>query len=199
MHVTDAALALVREALDAPGDGTSSSSGLRVAVSGTRGAQYTYDVSVADIGGEEDVLRYDQDGVTIMVPLDSVVALHGATLDVIGALDARGLVVRNPNRPGRRDPVGWSPSGTVRERVEQVLEEIVNPQLALHDGHASLVGLTDGDTRVVVTMDGRCQGCAVSPVTLGASIRRSILELVPEVVEVVDATDHSAGASPYYR
>jgi Fe/S biogenesis protein NfuA len=35
-------------------------------------------------------------------------------------------------------------------------------------------------------------------VTLSEGIKRMILEAIPEVVDVVDATDHAAGESPFY-
>jgi Fe/S biogenesis protein NfuA len=35
-------------------------------------------------------------------------------------------------------------------------------------------------------------------VTLKAGIERLIKEEIPEVGEVVDTTDHSSGANPYY-
>ena len=47
-------------------------------------------------------------------------------------------------------------------------------------------------------MVGWCQGCAVSALTLCEGIEKSIVQHVPEITEVVDATDHTAGANPYY-
>ena len=54
------------------------------------------------------------------------------------------------------------------------------------------------DATVYVSMGGGCQGCAMSQATLTEGIRASILEAIPEVTEVVDATDHSAGENPFY-
>ena len=62
---------------------------------------------------------------------------------------------------------------------------------------ASLVEIVDG-SKAVVTMGGGCQGCAVSALTLREGIQKSILEHVPEITEVVDATDHDAGVNPFY-
>ena len=47
-------------------------------------------------------------------------------------------------------------------------------------------------------MGGGCQGCAVSAMTLRDGIERAIKENVPEITEVVDATDHDAGENPFY-
>ena len=38
----------------------------------------------------------------------------------------------------------------------------------------------------------------MSAATLTEGIRSAILEAVPEILEVVDATDHSAGENPFY-
>ena len=54
------------------------------------------------------------------------------------------------------------------------------------------------ETTVFVSMGGGCQGCAMSAATLREGITASILESIPEVVEVIDVTDHDAGATPYY-
>ena len=47
-------------------------------------------------------------------------------------------------------------------------------------------------------MGGGCQGCAVSAMTLRDGIEKAILQHVPEITEVVDATDHEAGENPFY-
>ena len=77
-----------------------------------------------------------------------------------------------------------------------VLDRAINPALASHGGYADLVGVEG--TRVLITMGGGCQGCAASAMTLQDGIRRMLMEALPEISEVVDATDHSAGANPFY-
>jgi Fe/S biogenesis protein NfuA len=59
-----------------------------------------------------------------------------------------------------------------------------------------LVDVTD-DT-IYVRMSGGCQGCSASAATLRMGVERMVKEEVPEVREVVDLTDHDAGANPYY-
>jgi Fe/S biogenesis protein NfuA len=54
------------------------------------------------------------------------------------------------------------------------------------------------DNRVYLQMGGGCQGCGAADVTLKQGIERLIKEEIPEVAEVLDATDHSAGSNPYY-
>jgi len=168
--------------------------GLRVAITGTRGADYVYDLSFETVAEAEVV--YQQDELTVMVPYDSAEALHGATLDLPTQADQGGLVIRNPNRPDPLAGISLELTGTIAEQVTQLLNQQINPALAAHGGFASLVGV-EGD-RVFVTMGGGCQGCAVSAMTLREGIERSIKENIPAVTEVVDATDHDAGETPYY-
>ena len=81
-------------------------------------------------------------------------------------------------------------------KIEQLLEKTVNPMLASHGGFATLIGV---DTHTAyVTMGGGCQGCSMSQATLTEGIQRAIVEAVPEITDVVDATDHSAGDNPFY-
>lgn len=171
---------------------------LRVAVTGTNGPEYAYDLSFEDRSvGDDDHLVYQQGDLVVMVPKDSVDALWGATLDLPSTPGQGGLVIRNPNRPDPLADIDIELSGTVAERIEQLLAQSINPSLAAHGGFASLVEILDG-TRAVVSMGGGCQGCAVSALTLREGIEKSIVQHVPEITEVVDATDHTAGANPYY-
>ena len=173
--------------------------GLRVEVTGTAGVEYSYDLAldpVADAVADDHV--HTAGGLTVMVPDASVDRLRGATLDVPSVPGQGGLVIRNPNRPNPLGDVGrLELTGDVSQKVTQLLDMSINPALASHGGYAELVDVRD-DGAVVVTMGGGCQGCAMSQATLSEGIRRAILEAVPEVTEVVDATDHTAGENPYY-
>lgn len=196
LRVSDAALHKVLDILSAEDD--PSALGLRVEVSGINGAEYAYDVSFEELATTEEAMRYEQGELTVMIPVDSVDSLWGATLDLPSTPGQGGLVIRNPNRPDPLTKYDVELSGTVRERLEQLLAQMINPSLAAHGGFAELVDVIDGDTKAVITMGGGCQGCAVSAMTLREGIQKSILEYVPEITEVVDATDHDAGENPFY-
>jgi len=81
--------------------------------------------------------------------------------------------------------------------VAKVLEEQISPGLAGHGGFVSLDRMEDNVA--YVTLGGGCQGCAMSQMTLKQSIEVKLRELVPEVVAVEDATDHSGGQKPFYQ
>jgi Fe/S biogenesis protein NfuA len=194
--VTDQALAKIlelRAAEDDP-DGL----GLRIEVTGVRGADFTYDLSFEplDERAEDDVVQ-EHRGLAVVVPADSVDNLLGATLDLPSKADQGGLVLRNPNRPSTPslgDPIELT--GTTEEKVRQLLDQQVNPAIAAHGGYASVVKVEDD--KAYITMGGGCQGCAMSAMTLRQGIESAILGAVPEITEVVDTTDHSVGENPYY-
>ena len=195
--VTDAARAAVLDIRDREDD--AAALGLRVEVTGTAGVEYTYDLAldpVADAAADDRI--HAAGGLTVIVPGASVDLLRGATLDVPSMPGQGGLLIRNPNRP---NPLGdmerLELTGDVSQKVQQLLDVSVNPALASHGGFAELVAVRD-DGAVVVTMGGGCQGCSMSQATLSEGIRRAILEAIPEVAEVIDATDHTAGENPYY-
>jgi Fe/S biogenesis protein NfuA len=172
--------------------------GLRIEVTGVQGPEYTYDltfdpVTVADSDAGD--LIEQQGDLPVIVPADSIDALRGATLD-LPASNNQGLVLRNPNRPDPLSGAHIELTGTVDERVKQLLDEQINPALAMHGGYAEL-DRVEGEV-AYVTMGGGCQGCAVSAMTLREGITRSIKEAVPEITDVVDITDHAMGENPYY-
>lgn len=169
---------------------------LRVEVTGTSGVEYAYDLSFDPMAeAEEGDVQYRQGELPVIVPMGSIEQLTGATLD-LPAGGGPGLVLRNPNRPDPLSGKHLELTGSVAEQVEQLLTEQINPALAAHGGFAELKGV-DGD-KVYVTMGGGCQGCAVSAMTLRDGIARSITEAIPEVTEVIDTTDHTAGENPFY-
>jgi len=81
--------------------------------------------------------------------------------------------------------------------IQEILERSINPALASHGGWVKLRRIEGQD--VYVEMGGGCQGCASSRATMKFGIERAIKEAVPQVRNVIDATDHDAGTNPYYR
>jgi Fe/S biogenesis protein NfuA len=173
--------------------------GLRIEVTGVRGPEYTYDLTfdpVAEADTEAGDVVQRQGDLAVIIPADSTDALRGATLDLPSTSGQAGLVLRNPNRPDPLSGAHLELSGTTAEKVQQLLDQQVNPSLAMHGGFAGLDRVEDDV--VYVTMGGGCQGCAVSAMTLREGIARSIQEAIPEVKEVVDVTDHALGENPFY-
>ena len=193
--VTPEAVARILELREAEDD--PAGLGLRVEVTGTAGVEYAYDLTFDAVAEADDAdAVYQQGDLPVVIPTGSIEQLSGATLDV-PAGGGPGLVLRNPNRPDPLSGKHLELTGTIAEQVQQLLGEQINPALAAHGGFAELAGVEG--TVVYVTMGGGCQGCAVSAMTLRDGIARSIREAIPEVTDVVDTTDHTAGENPFYQ
>jgi Fe/S biogenesis protein NfuA len=54
------------------------------------------------------------------------------------------------------------------------------------------------DNKVYVSFGGGCHGCGMVNVTLKNGVEARIKEVIPEIEEVVDTTDHSSGMNPFY-
>lgn len=165
------------------------------------GFEYGYDLYFDDEGAIRDGDLIQEEGeLKVVVTADSVDKLNGATLDLSQNLLNPGWVVDNPNSPSPAVGGGIKPedlTGTVEERVVQVLDKVVNPAIAMHGGRADLVAVEDGT--VFVQLSGGCQGCGLATVTLSQGIEVSLKEAIPEIERVVDTTDHAEGANPYYE
>jgi Fe-S cluster biogenesis protein NfuA len=88
------------------------------------------------------------------------------------------------------------PSEAMRARVQQVLDEQINPGVASHGGFVELLDVQDDN--IFIRMGGGCQGCGAADITLKQGIERLIREAVPQVREVLDTTDHASGQNPFY-
>ncbi|HEV7587747.1 MAG TPA: NifU family protein [Longimicrobium sp.] len=144
---------------------------------------------------EKTEIAINLEGIRVLLNLDTSNLLSGATVDWGG----EGFSVATP--APRRAPVtttGGTPgvAGPLADRVQRVLDELVNPRIAAHGGAVELVDVTD-DT-IYVRMSGGCQGCSASAATLRQGVERMVKDEVPEVRDVVDLTDHESGANPYY-
>ena len=85
----------------------------------------------------------------------------------------------------------------LRAEVERLLQTEIGPYVASHGGSIEVVDVKG--SAVYVNMSGGCQGCASASVTLKQGIEQIIFERIPQISQVVDITDHTAGMDPYYR
>ena len=147
---------------------------------------------------ERTEIAVNVDGIRVFLNLDTSNLLSGAQIDWVEENGGSGFRVHDPKaRPiPAREPAELRISGPLVERIQQVFDEVINPGIAAHGGHVELVDVSD-DT-LYIRMGGGCQGCAASQATLRMGIERMVREQVPEIVEIVDVTDHEAGLTPYY-
>jgi Fe/S biogenesis protein NfuA len=198
LTVADTALATVLDVR--AGEDDPAGTALRVAITGSNMTDFVYalDLIAVSEANDDDVVyqQGDHDELTVVVPADSVDRMTGATLDVPSNGAAGGLVIRNPNTPDPLAGLDLDLSGELPDKVRAVLDQAINPALASHGGFAQLVGIED--TKVFVTMGGGCQGCAASAMTLRDGIKSMLMDSLPEITDVIDATDHAAGENPFY-
>jgi len=144
-------------------------------------------------------------GVTSVLVAESVVTVgkHSAASwaelkPAIGAAIRTQLLTGVPallETPCNTSP-GSRTDEDVRALVQELLDRQVNRSIAGHGGRISIVALRDGN--LFITMSGGCQGCAASQVTLKQGFEVMVRRLAPEIVNIIDTTDHSAGDQPFY-
>lgn len=76
----------------------------------------------------------------------------------------------------------------ILDAVEKIMAEEINPALATHGGGAEISSVKDG--KVYVELQGGCRGCMGARMTMKSGIERLLKERIPDVQEVIDATDH---------
>lgn len=170
--------------------------GLRIAGVGANGFIYeTAFLRPADITEEDHIEQHGD--VPVAIAADSIDNLRGSVLDLAGDPANPGLVLRNPNPATPPITEGdVELTGSIEERVQQLIELYINPSIAAHGGFVTLAGI-DGD-QALVELGGGCQGCGLAAMTLRQGIESSIKHHVPEILEVVDVTDHTAGENPFF-
>ena len=152
--------------------------------------------SVIARGGEIRVLGVEGAIVTL-----EVTGSPGAALPLMGRIEAliRRAVpeiveVRIVGPAAAATPT--TGAGDVAALVRSVLDRDINPVIAAHRGHASIVEVKDGWVRL--RLEGGCQGCSLAEVTLRQGIEPLLREKVAGIVGLIDVTDHEAGREPFY-
>ena len=191
IQFTDLARDAVLRFADMGGD---SEPAVRIQVASPSPLDPRYEITLIDDDEKcEEDLVFGQQGFDVVVDPESAKLLDGASVDWVESLQESGFKVENPNLA----PIGSKPlEGPLAERVQQVIDQYVNPGVAQHGGHVTLVEVRDDI--VYLQMGGGCQGCGMASVTLSQGIERILKEQVPEIVGIQDVTNHSAGDSPYF-
>ena len=94
-------------------------------------------------------------------------------------------------------PPGKRNDDQIREVVQDLLDRETNPSIASHGGKISIVRLED--RKLYIKMSGGCQGCAASQVTLRQGFELMVRRVAPEIIDIIDATDHASGTKPFYK
>lgn len=167
--------------------------GIRVGVvkPGTPQADCTLELcEPAELSGNEWIVECE--GFSLYVAAEATEWLQDAEIGFNRTPTGGQLTIRAPRLKGARPEAGAS----LIERVRYVVDHEVNPQLASHKGHVRLESV-EADGTVVLRFGGGCHGCGMVDVTLKQGIEKTLMERIPEITAVRDATDHATGAAPY--
>ena len=145
-----------------------------------------------DLKGDEWAI--DCEGFTLWLDADSVKFLDGADIDFTTQATGGQLQIRAPKIKGEAPGAAAS----LVERVRWLVDHEINPQLASHGGNVAVQEVT-AEGVVVLRFGGGCHGCGMADVTLKQGIEKALLEKVPGVTAVRDATDHATGTAPYIK
>ena len=162
--------------------------GLRISVTGRTAATFEYSLGLEVESHPEDVV-IDLGDLKVLVDSQSMDSLKGSTIDYIEDLNASGFRVDNPNQPT------WDDSRA--QKIQELIDTRINPSVASHGGNIQLLDVTEDS--IYVHMGGGCQGCGQATATLKQGVQSMIQEEFPEIVNVIDTTDHAAGTNPYYQ
>ena len=171
-------------------------------IDGVQGNQYTYDLSFLDLEqARSDDKRVEFGSLTVIIASKDLDKFNNAKLELSDDPTAPGLTMDNPNTPspeifGNPDEMPEL-TGELAEKVQTVLESQINPAIASHGGVAQLVGVEGQD--VYLKLGGGCQGCGMAQVTLTQGIETSLRDAIPEIGNIIDATDHASGDNPYFE
>ena len=168
-------------------------------IDGMQGNQYTYDLSFLDIEevrNDDELLKFGE--LTVIIAAKDKDKFQDASLNL--SEDMNSLEMDNPNTPSPNIIGSSAPlpelKGELADKVKTILEQQINPAIAAHGGVATLVNVEGND--VYLQLGGGCQGCGMAQVTLSQGIEASLKEAIPEIGNVIDATDHASGDNPYF-
>ncbi|AEA79596.1 Fe-S biogenesis protein NfuA [Vibrio cholerae] len=138
--------------------------------------------------------EYPFSGFSAYVDELSLPFLEEAVIDFVTDKMGSQLTLKAPNAKMRK----VSDDAPLMERVEYALQTQVNPQLAGHGGHVSLISISD-DGVALVQFGGGCNGCSMVDVTLKEGIEKELLaQFAGELTAVRDSTEHDRGEHSYY-
>ncbi|MDC4203957.1 MAG: NifU family protein [Candidatus Manganitrophus sp.] len=168
--------------------------GLRLTMKGgTTKTEYSLAFVEAGKRKEDDVVSEADGLVFFMEPRDASF-LEDVKIDFITTLDQTGFKVENPK--GALPAPSADLDNPEAKAIQHLLNTEINPSVASHGGVITLVGVKDHIA--YLRLGGGCHGCGSAEVTLKQGVIVAIKKAVPEIVDVLDVTDHAGGKNPYF-
>ena len=142
---------------------------------------------------EDELTSFEYGDSVVNIYMDSESQPYGEHLE----LDYVQTLMQSGFKIDYKAPIPEHIDEDVFTSVQRILEDKINPAIASHGGSVSLVDLKDNI--MFLQMEGGCQGCASSAVTLREGIEKMIKQELPQIEEIIDITDHAMGKNPYYK
>ena len=193
MKVTDKALQKILKILE---DQDVSVKGLRITAESISPLKVDYRIQLVDddsVHDDDEInsFSYKDKKLDVYVDADSQSLAKDVEVDFVDTLAGEGFKINAPSHiPDHMDK-------DVVTAIETLLKDKINPSIASHGGRVSLVDVKDNI--MFVQMEGGCQGCAASAVTLRQGIEATVKNTIPQIEEIIDITDHVSGKNPYYK
>lgn len=193
MKVTDKALQKILKILE---DQDVSVKGLRITAESISPLKVDYRIQLVDddsVHDDDEInsFTHKDKKLDVYVDADSQPLTKDVEVDFVDTFAGEGFKINAPSYvPDHMDK-------DVVTAIETLLKEKINPSIASHGGRVSLVDVKDNI--MFVQMEGGCQGCAASAVTLRQGIEATVKNTIPQIEEIIDITDHASGKNPYYK
>lgn len=190
IEVSDQAIEKIYGIIESDDDYSTETTLFRIHVTGKTSTEYKYGIGLEFKKEEYETTEFffDCEKFKMIIDERSLKVLDGATVDYKEDLNVQGFDIINPNKPEASD---------LEERIMELIDATINPQIASHGGNIQVVGIDAGT--LYIEMSGGCQGCSASQYTLTNSVERQIKSQFPEIESIVDTTNHEAGENPYYE
>lgn len=145
----------------------------------------------ADIKSDDE--RREFNGFAAWFEARSLPFLADALVDYAADRMGGQLTIKAPNAKVAKVDADSS----LADRINYILYNEVNPQLAAHGGEVRLVELLE-DGVAVLQFGGGCQGCGMVDATLKHGVEKTLLEQLSDLKGVRDVTDHSVRTNAYF-
>ena len=166
---------------------------LSVIDGGTPHAEVTLQFADVELlRGNEARLQYGS--LAVYIAAGSETWLDDAVIDYVSSSAGQSqLTIKAPLIKGKPP----ASDAAIIEQVRWVIATEINPYLASHGGHATVVEV-NAKGEVSLHLGGGCQGCGQATQTLQRHITTTLLKRLPALTAVRDVTDHATGQAPYW-
>lgn len=73
----------------------------------------------------------------------------------------------------------------LKEKIEKVIKEIINPRLTMHSGGVELIDVDEKEGIATIKFAGMCVGCPMAGMTFAGLVEAELMAEVPELKGIV--------------